>query len=154
MDLVIKEMTDKINMEQSEELIETPVIINTILDIDEGELNTILDIDAKELNKIYGELKQPKCAKEPKVKKPIGRPRKHPIKVKSEIPGKRGRPKTLTDLYDTDGVFDRKNYYIKNKETIKARISKKVNCELCGTSIRYDHLTQHKRTNICKKKAL
>lgn len=96
-------------------------------------------------------LEEPKVTKEKKPVKPRGRPRKHPIKVKSDTPRKPGRPRKLEQMY-VDGELDRRAYYLNNRDRIKERISKKIVCDVCGSSIRYDNLTQHKRTNICKKK--
>jgi len=86
-----------------------------------------------------------KVIKEPKKR---GRPRIHPIKEKSDRG--RGRPKKL-DKYYKDGEFDNKQYYQDNKERIKDRMSTKLKCDSCHKMIRRDHLTNHKRTNLCKK---
>jgi len=110
------------------------------------------DLDSNPKRPGTKEKKQPKVKKEPKKKGPRGRPRIHPIKVKPEHPGKRGRPKTLGEFY-VDGKFDNAAYYLANKAKINERITKKVDCDICGKSIRYDYVNIHQKTNICRKNA-
>ena len=42
-----------------------------------------------------------------------------------------------------------KQYYEKNIERITEFVSKKVCCELCGKSVRYDSLKKHKKSQTC-----
>lgn len=72
-----------------------------------------------------------------------------PLKIKRVV----GRPKKLSTFYK-DGEFDQKAYYLSRKEHIKEKNSKRVNCDVCARSVRHDHLTNHKKTKLCQKRAI
>jgi hypothetical protein len=129
------------SLEITDELIETQNLCDTTKILGEDSIDEVKVITTKK-DDIDDNVK---VKKEPKKR---GRPRKHPIKEKS---GRgRGRPKKL-DKYYKDNEFDNKQYYQDNKERIKDRMSTKIKCDSCHKMIRRDHLTNHKRTNLCKK---
>jgi hypothetical protein len=44
-----------------------------------------------------------------------------------------------------------REYYAKNKEAIKAKLCKRVQCNLCGRVLIANNLKQHQQKNICLK---
>ena len=44
-----------------------------------------------------------------------------------------------------------KQYYAKNKESITAKLYKKVECDVCQRIVRHQQLSKHKKTKICLK---
>jgi len=61
-----------------------------------------------------------------------------------------GRPRLLGDMYN-DNTLDRKKYYLENKEKINNRGKIKIPCPICQRITRTDNMTNHQRTDRCKK---
>lgn len=89
-----------------------------------------------------------------KIKRPVGRPRKHPLKVVDPNEPKKsiGRPRTLEAFY-VNGKLDKVAYYKAKKADIVARNSTKVDCKLCGIQVRRDYMNIHLKTKLCIKRS-
>ena len=46
-----------------------------------------------------------------------------------------------------------KNYASKNKQTLKEKQSRYVECPTCKSQVQYCYLSKHLKTKLCKKKA-
>ena len=46
-----------------------------------------------------------------------------------------------------------RNYASKNKEALKEKQSRYVECPTCKSQVQYCYLTKHLKTKLCKKKA-
>ena len=50
----------------------------------------------------------------------------------------------------TNKIEYSREYFMKNKERIKARMQEKVMCDICGCTITRSHMVRHQKSNKCK----